>query len=56
MYLLGDIIEKDTLTTELRRYLMKVYNINPSAEFNRAPATQVQGMPFDLMTLYTRGR
>jgi len=56
MYLLGDIIEKDTLTTELRRYLMKVYTINPSAEFNRAPATQVQGMPFDLMTLYTRGR
>ena len=33
----------------LRRYLQNVYVVNPSADFNRAPATKLKGMPFDLM-------
>ena len=56
MHLVGDIPEKDRLLDELRKYLQKAYVINPTAEFNRAPATLISGMPFDLMTLYTKGR
>ncbi len=48
--------EQQWLTDELRRYLQNVYTINPSAEFNRAPVTKIGGMPFDLMTLFTKGR
>ena len=40
----------------LRRYLQNVYVVNPSADFNRAPATKLKGMPFDLMALFTKGR
>ena len=48
--------EQKWLVDELRRYLQNVYVINPSAEFNRAPATKIKGMPFDLMALFTKGR
>lgn len=56
MHIVGDIPEREWLLQELRRYLQNAYLINPSAEFNRAPATQVPGMPFDLVTLFTKGR
>ena len=56
MHLVGEIPEKDWLMQELRRYLQKAYALNPTAEFNRAPATQIKNMPFDLMTLLTKGR
>ena len=56
MHLVGEIPEKEWLLQELRRYLQKAYSLNPTAEFNRAPATQIKGMPFDLMTLLTKGR
>jgi hypothetical protein len=56
LYLVGEIPNSDWLLQVLRDYLKKVYIINPSADFNRAPATQVKGMPYDLMTLFTKGR
>jgi hypothetical protein len=56
MHLVGDMEEADELMEELRRYVQKAYVINPTADFNRAPATQVKGMPYDLMTLFTKGR
>ena len=56
LYIVGDIPEQEWLVSELKKYLQKPYVINPSADFNRAPATQIKGMPFDLMTLYTKGR
>ena len=56
MHLVGEIPEKEWLLQELRRYLQKAYTLNPTAEFNRAPATLIKGMPFDLMTLLTKGR
>lgn len=56
LHVVGDIPEKEWLLGELRQYLQNAYVINPSAEFNRAPATQIAGMPFDLMTLFTKGR
>lgn len=56
LHIVGDIPEKEWLIEELRKYLAKAYVINPSADFNRAPATQIKRMPYDLVTLYTKGR
>ena len=56
LHIVGNIPEQEWLVGELKKYLQKVYVINPSADFNRAPATQVKGMAFDLMTLFTKGR
>jgi len=56
LYIVGDIPEQEWLVEQLRRYLQKAFVINPSADFNRGPATQVKGMPYDLMTLFTKGR
>ena len=56
MYLVGDIPERELFVNELRRYVQKVCVVNPSADFNRAPATQVKNMPYDLMALFTKGR
>ena len=56
MYLVGDIPEREPFVNELRRYVQKVCVVNPSADFNRAPATQVKNMPYDLMALFTKGR
>jgi len=56
LHLVGELPEQEWLVGELRKYLQNVYAINPSAEFNRAPATKIKGMPFDLMTLLTKGR
>lgn len=35
-------------------FLKRVFVNNPSGEFNRAPATQVDGMPYDTMLVYLR--
>lgn len=56
MHLVGDIPEREWFIEELKKYIQKAYVINPSADFNRAPATQIKGMPYDLMTLFTKGR
>ena len=56
LHLMGEVPEREWMVSELRRYLQKVYVINPSGEFNRAPATQVEGLPFDMMTYFIKGR
>lgn len=58
LHLVGDHSgdELQQLADELKQYLKKVYVINPSAEFNRAHITKVKGLPFDLMTLFMKGR
>ncbi len=48
--------QEDELLKQLRRYLTKAYAVNASAEFNRAPITEIKGIPLDMITLYTRGR
>jgi len=48
--------DQEWIQGELRKYLQKVYTINPQADFNRAPATKVKGMPFDLVTMLAKGR
>lgn len=54
--LLGDILEREWLMEELKKYLKRVYTINPSSEYNRSPVTEIKGMPFDLMTYFVKGR
>lgn len=56
IHIVGDIPDRDRLTAELRRYLQRAYVINPAGDFNRAPATQVKGLPYDLVTYYVKGR
>ena len=56
MYLVGELPEREWLAGEVKRYLQKAYVINPAADFNRAPATQVKDMPYDLVTYYAKGR
>ena len=56
LHLVGDIPEREWLVLELKKYLQNSYVINPAVEFNHAPATQIPDMPFDLMTVLTKGR
>ena len=56
LHLAGDLAERDELTAEAQQFVKRVFYINPSGEFNRAPVTQIAGMPYDLMTLYIKGR
>jgi hypothetical protein len=52
LFLVGDLPDKDELLATLRKYVQVVCVINPSASFNRAPLTQIKGIPFDLITYY----
>lgn len=56
LHLAGDIPERENTIDGLRRYLQNAYVINPTADFNRAPITRIKGLPYDLLTLYVRGR
>ncbi len=56
LHLAGDIPDRDRLMEEAQRFVKRVFYINPSGEFNRAAVTQIQGMPYDLMVLYVKGR
>lgn len=54
LHLAGDLPDRDELLATLRRYVQKAFAINPTAEFNRAPITQIKGIPLDLVTLYLK--
>ncbi|MBR2230112.1 MAG: DUF3822 family protein [Prevotella sp.] len=54
MHLSGDIPGREQLTDEARRFIKRVFITNPSGEFNRAPVTQIEGMPYDLMVYYLK--
>ncbi len=56
LHLVGDIPDEADVLQELKRFVKKVLVINPSADFNAHPATEVKGMPYDLMTLAVKGR
>lgn len=56
IHLVGDIPDGDWLTEELKKYVKRVYVINPAGDFNRSTVTQIEGMPYDLMTLFVKGR
>ena len=48
--------ELPLLLAELKKFLQNAYIINPSADFNRHAITEIKGMPYDLQTLYIKGR
>lgn len=52
--LAGDVPDRDDTLSQLRRYVRKVFLLNPVAEFNRAPLTRLKEMPFDLLTYFLR--
>jgi hypothetical protein len=56
LHLVGDINERDLLLEEAQKFVKRVFYINPSGEFNRAPVTQIKGMPYDMMVLFVKGR
>ena len=56
LHLVGEIPDAEALLDELKTYLEKVYVVNPAVDFNNHPATQIKGMPYDLMTLIVKGR
>ena len=56
LHLAGDLPDGEQLKEEAQRFLKRVYVINPAGEFNRAAVTQIKGMPYDLMTLFVKGR
>jgi hypothetical protein len=56
LHLAGDLPDEEGLMNEARHYVKRVFYINPSGEFNRAPVAQISGMPYDLMTLFVKGR
>ena len=56
VHLVGDIPEPAWLLAELKRYVQNAYVINPAADFTSLAAATVKGLPFDLQTLFVRGR
>lgn len=56
MYLVGEMPEREALVAELKKYVCKVYVINPVADFNNHPVVQIKGMPYDMQTLFIKGR
>lgn len=49
LYLCGKIADREKLTESLKQFLARVFYINPSADFNRSPITQILNFPLDLM-------
>lgn len=56
LHIAGEIVEREWLMEELKKYVKRAYSINPSSDFNRSPVTEMKGMPFDLMTYFVKGR
>lgn len=56
LHLLGELPGQEELMAELRQFLQNTHVINLSADFNRAPVTQIKGLPSDVMTYFLRGR
>ena len=54
LHIVGQIQDRERLQIQLGRFVQNVYVINPRAEFNRQPITEVQGLPYDLLTYFLR--
>lgn len=50
LHLVGELPDRNMLTQELKAFVQNVYVINPKAEFNRAPITEIKNLPYDLLT------
>ncbi len=52
LHIAGNTPQSEWLMNSLRKYVQKAFVVNPSAEFNRAPITQIKELPFDLLTTF----
>lgn len=51
LHLVGELDNKDILIAELRKYLNRVFIVNPKSEFNNSELTRIEDIPFDLQAL-----
>ena len=49
LHLVGKFEHLEWFITTLKTYLRRVYTLNPVADLNRAPASLIEGMEYDLM-------
>lgn len=56
LHIVGETPDKEWLTGELKKYLKKVYVINPQADLGNHPVTEIKSMPYDLQALFAKGR
>ena len=55
LFLTGNLPECNELKADLETYVKRVFIINPAGEFNRVGVAQIEGVPYDLVTLYVKG-
>lgn len=49
MHLVGEMPHGDWLIEKLKQFLRQVYVINPVADLNRDPISQIKNLPYDMM-------
>ncbi len=54
LHLVGELPARDELMQELHTFIQNVYVVNPKAEFNRAPITEIKNLPYDLLTYFVK--
>lgn len=53
LHLTGRTPDRDALTGQLRKYLRKVFIIQPQADFNESVSSPIEDIPFDIQSLVT---
>lgn len=53
LQLTGRIGQRDELTTLLKKYIRKVFIIQPQADFNESVSSPIEDIPFDIQSLVT---
>lgn len=56
LHMVGEIPGQEAFVAELKKYVSKAYVVNPVADFNNHPVTQIKGMPYDMQALFIKGR
>ncbi len=51
LHLVGSVPDREWLLYNAKLYVRRTLILNPSAEFNRSPITEIKDIPFDLLTL-----
>ena len=54
LHFVGELPARDELMQELHTFIQNVYVVNPKAEFNRAPITEIKNLPYDLLTYFVK--
>ena len=56
LHLAGNVPDAEWLTSQLRRFVQRVFTVNLQADSQPSALTLPPGMPYDLQTLYLQGR